>query len=51
MSVSRATTLPTLTSGDAALCKPGTMFELETVNINGRPTTVWKNVRPLPSPC
>ena len=29
---------------DKILCKPGTLFELETVNIAGRPTTVWKNV-------
>lgn len=29
---------------DKVLCKPGTLFELETVEIEGRPTTVWKNV-------
>lgn len=32
---------------DKILCKPGTPFELETVEIAGRPTTVWKNVSGL----
>lgn len=29
---------------DKILCKPGTLFELEDVEIAGRPTIVWKNV-------
>lgn len=29
---------------DKLYCTPGSLWELETVNIKGRPTTVWKNV-------
>lgn len=39
-----ATSVPWLTPGDEQLCKPNTVFELDTVQINGRPTTVWKHL-------
>ncbi|KLT43707.1 acetyl-CoA synthetase-like protein [Cutaneotrichosporon oleaginosum] len=35
---------PSFTEIDRQLCKPGTPFELETVQINGRSTVVWKHL-------
>lgn len=36
----------TLAQAEAALCAPGQKFEMETVDIRGVPTRVWKNAPP-----